>query len=84
MKNKRDFYLNDELSGCRWDRMSKWEKFWTWIFLLSIIMWGAPVYEGLLGIDLKSSIVMPVAGVVAVISGFFSGSIFMIIESLKK
>lgn len=83
MKDQSEFRGND-LCGCEWDRMSTWKKCWFWVFIVSMIAWGAPIYELTFGINLFSTITMPIIAIVAVVSGFFSGTIPMILESFEK
>ncbi|MEA2112885.1 MAG: hypothetical protein U9P50_02845 [Patescibacteria group bacterium] len=82
MADKKKPYDYDG-AGCEWDRMSPWQKKWAYVFFISLISWGAPVYEQTFGINLPSW-VMPVAGITAIVSGLLSGMIFIILKSFGK
>ena len=71
---------DDFLRGSEWDRMSKGQRWAAIIFLICVVLWGVPVYESMLEISLYSSIVMPIAGVVGLVAGLYSGIIFMIFK----
>ncbi len=73
---------SDDLGSCKWDRMSTWEKRWTYVFVISIVLWGAPVFGSMIGKDLFW--IMPFAGTLAAVSGLLSGMISMILESFEK
>ena len=72
----------EDLSGCEWDKMTKWQRRWFFVFLLSLVLWGAPIYESMLGI--KLAWVMPIAGITAIISAVLSGMLPTIIRSFNK
>ena len=68
-------------SGNEWDRMTRGQRISMFVFIVCLVLWGAPVLDATCGTHIGW--IMPYAGVVAVITGLHSGMIFMIINSLS-